>query len=269
MGVIDSLAIYRIAAILGADPFHLGVMSSLWSAAFIAGAFVFGYIGDRYWVGVLKILSSILSIFSLSLVLFSSDTVLIIAGYVAHALALSCGRIAISITILESIDPEAWGRINSILRGIYWILRGLVVYLLLGMGFGDSIVAIMAAISLGLILTLPEPYYRRLYYRIEGLLSRIYQGLNGSSLVLITDSWGDIYSSQIITRLWGGLRDESPPSTCHINIPPNTLYRAYSNTSALCTAKRSRKGGGGSLSSNNIDTCGNRINSNTSIKDPV
>jgi len=210
MGVIDSLAIYRIAAILGADPFHLGVMSSLWSAAFIAGAFVFGYIGDRYRVGVLKILSSILSIFSLSLVLFSSDTVLIIAGYVAHALALSCGRIAISITILESIDPEAWGRINSILRGIYWILRGLVVYLLLGVGFGDSIVAIMAAISLGLILTLPEPYYRRLFYRIEGLLSRIYQGLNGSSLVLIIDSWGDIYSSQIITRLWGGLRDESP-----------------------------------------------------------
>lgn len=210
MGVIDSLAIYRVAAILGADPLHLGVMSSLWSAAFIAGAFVFGYIGDRYRIGVLKILASILSIFSLALVLLSSDVVMIIAGYVLHALALSSGRIAISIAVLESSDPEDWGRVNSLLRGLYWILRGLLVYLLLSMGLGVSIAAIMTTISSLLILTLPEPYYRRLFYRIEGLLSRIYQGFSGSSLVLAIDSWGSMYSSQIISRLWEGLRGGSP-----------------------------------------------------------
>lgn len=209
MGVIDSLAIYRMAAILGADPFHLGVMSSLWSAAFIAGALVFGYMGDRYLVGVLKILASLLSIFSLALVLLPSDIVLIVAGYMTHALALSCGRIAISIAVLENSDPEDWGRVNNVLRGLYWILRGLVVYLLLSVGFGDTIVVIMAAVSLALILTLPAPYYRRLFYRIEGLLSRIHQGLSGSSLVLAIDSWGSIHSSQIISRLWEGLKGGS------------------------------------------------------------
>lgn len=209
MGVIDSLAIYRMAAILGADPFHLGVMSSLWSAAFIAGALVFGYMGDRYLVGVLKILASLLSIFSLALVLLPSDIVLIVAGYMTHALALSCGRIAISIAVLENSDPEDWGRVNSVLRGLYWILRGLVVYLLLSVGFGDTIVVIMAALSLALILTLPAPYYRRLFYRIEGLLSTIHQSLSGSSLVLAIDSWGSIHSSQIISRLWEGLKGGS------------------------------------------------------------
>ncbi len=46
IGLLDSIALYRAAAHLKADPIYLGIISSIWNLIYIISSIFFGYLID-------------------------------------------------------------------------------------------------------------------------------------------------------------------------------------------------------------------------------
>ncbi len=54
-------------------------------------------------------------------ILLSQDLLSMSIGYSIYSAATASDRIAISIDVLENSDRDAWGNINFLLRGVYWV----------------------------------------------------------------------------------------------------------------------------------------------------
>lgn len=151
VGLLDSIALYRAAAHLKADPIYLGIISFIWSSIYIVSSIFFGYLSDRYRVKILGILSAVLLIISTLYILFSQDLLLMSIGYSIHSAATASGRIAVSIDVLENSDKDVWGNINFLLRGVYWVFRAILLYIVIGAGYSPE-VAIATAILASMML---------------------------------------------------------------------------------------------------------------------
>ncbi|MDT7894750.1 MAG: hypothetical protein RQ855_00945 [Desulfurococcales archaeon] len=176
VGLLDSIALYRAAAHLKADPIYLGIISFIWSSIYIVSSIFFGYLSDRYRVKILGILSAVLLIISTLYILFSQDLLLMSIGYSIHSAATASGRIAVSIDVLENSDKDVWGNINFLLRGVYWVFRAILLYIVIGAGYSPE-VAIATAILASMMLTMiqdPLIPSRRFLYRLGDTLDRYY-----------------------------------------------------------------------------------------------
>ena len=190
VGLLDSIALYRAAAYLKADPIYLGIISFIWSSIYIVSSIFFGYLSDRYRVKILGILSAVLLIISILYILFSQDLLLMCIGYPIHSEATASGRIAVSIDVLENSDKDVWGNINFLLRGVYRVFRAIPLYIITGAGYSPE-VAIATAILASMMLTMIQDLLipsRRFLYRLGDTLDRYYsisflRGFINSSLL--------------------------------------------------------------------------------------
>ncbi|MEM0439665.1 MAG: hypothetical protein QXP18_06575, partial [Sulfolobales archaeon] len=82
-------------------------------------------------------------------------------------IASSAGHIAISIDVMENKDPDEWGYINYILKGLYWIFRGVFIYFSLTAGYQDLLVIALILIASIHLLIIPQVFFRRAIYRAE------------------------------------------------------------------------------------------------------
>jgi len=214
MGFLDSMAIYRAASHLGADPMYLGIMSFSWSAIYIVSAILFGYLGDRYRVRVLGLTAASAELVSAIYILYSGDLLSLFIGYVLHAVASSSGRIAVSIDVLEIADREVWGELNLVLRGIYWLLRGGMIYAASRGSYGTELGAAASLAASALIALIPEalPLGRRFIYRLEDAVEKYYSAaaLRGFTVLSILEgSPGRYRDLEYIWSRWG-YRGRSP-----------------------------------------------------------
>lgn len=205
VGLLDSIALYRAAAYLKADPIYLGIVSFIWSSIYIVSSIFFGYLGDRYRVRVLGILSASLLIISTLYILFSQDLLSLSIGYAIHSAATASGRIAVSIDVLENSDRDTWGSINLLLRGVFWIFRAALIYIAIGAGYNLWVVIAIAILASTMLTMIQDPLIpsRRFLYRLGDTLDRYYsisllRGLIISSL-LDASSRG-IYNR--LNRIW-------------------------------------------------------------------
>lgn len=211
VGLLDAIAIYRASSQLGADPVYLGILSFLWSVSYIASTTILGPLGDSYRVRLLSIIASSLMISSMVSILFSHTLSLIAMGYILHAIASSAGRIAISIDVMENKDPDEWGYINSILRSLYWIFRGVFIYLSLAGGHQDLLAVAVTLIASTCILTIPQGFFRRAIYRAEMMLEKIYGSVLLRGLVITSILEKRPGSPHTIEIIWGGFRNSGNP----------------------------------------------------------
>lgn len=205
VGLLDSIALYRAAAHLKADPIYLGIISFIWSLIYIISSIFFGYLGDRYRVRVLGVLSASLLIISTLYILFSQDLLSLSIGYAIHSAATASGRIAVSIDVLENSDRDAWSGINLLLRGVFWVFRAALIYITIGAGYSPGVVIVIAILASTMLTMIQDPLIpsRRFLYRLGDTLDRYYsisllRGLIISSL-LDAGSRG-IYNR--LNRIW-------------------------------------------------------------------
>jgi hypothetical protein len=93
-------------------------------------------------------------------------------GYSIHSAATASGRIAVSIDVLENSDKDVWGNINFLLRGVYWVFRAILLYIVIGAGYSPE-VAIATAILASMMLTMIQDLLipsRRFLYRLGDTL---------------------------------------------------------------------------------------------------
>jgi MFS family permease len=196
IGILDAVALYRASSYFRADPMYLGIISFFWSLFYISFSIFFGYLGDRYRIRVLGIISATLLTISSIYILFSQDLLWLLIGYSLHALATSSGRIVVSIDLLENSDRDVWEELNFLLRGVFWILRALLIYLIIETGYYVEISIVITILASILLSTVPEILLlsRRFLYRIGDLLDRYYgiaslRGLAISSIVDISSRY--------------------------------------------------------------------------------
>ncbi|HWQ17315.1 MAG TPA: hypothetical protein VNL13_05740 [Sulfolobales archaeon] len=211
IGLLDAVTIYKASSQLGADPMYLGILSFLWSLFYIVSTLVFGPLGDSYKIRVLSVIASSLMISSTLSILFSDSLSIIAIGYILHAIASSAGRIAISIDVMENKDPEEWGYINYILKGLYWIFRGVFIYFSLAEGRQDLLVAVITLIASTHLLVIPQGFFRRAIYRAELMLEKIHGSivLRGLTITSILERRpGTLHT---IEALWDRFRSDRNP----------------------------------------------------------
>lgn len=211
VGLLDAIAIYRASSHLGADPVYLGFLSFLWSLFYIVSNVFLGPLGDSYRVRVLSLIASSLMILSMLFIVFSDTLGLIAIGYILHAVASSAGRLAISIDVMENKDPDEWGYVNSILRGLYGIFRGVAIYLSLVKGYQELLAVMVIFIASIYIMIIPQGFFRRAIYRAELMLNKIYGSflLRGLAISSILEKRPG--SLQAIEIMWRGLISSGNP----------------------------------------------------------
>jgi MFS family permease len=211
IGLLDAVTIYKASSQLGADPMYLGILSFLWSLFYIISTMAFGPLGDNYKIRALAIIASSLMISSMLSILFSDSLSIIAVGYILHAIASSAGHIAISIDVMENKDPDEWGYINYILKGLYWIFRGVFIYFSLTAGYQDLLVMALILIASIHLLVIPQGFFRRAIYRAELMLEKIYGSMVLRGLTITSILERKPGSLHTIEAMWGWFRSNGNP----------------------------------------------------------
>ncbi len=201
---LDPILFIFIGYTLDVSGVYLGLLSALWSIAYIAVSRIFNSFADK---GNNKLLS-LFALISLSIsyiCLRSINHVTAMLLYIMHAIALALMNLAISVTMLENSDSDSWSRASIIQRSLSSVSRGFILLLLamrreISMGYLFGLSILLNIVSI-LILPSISWSFERKFYRLNRNINEIGMYIRASSSVLFLDKPSIAY--YIYTTSWG------------------------------------------------------------------
>ncbi|MEM0026890.1 MAG: hypothetical protein QXT53_02010 [Ignisphaera sp.] len=211
LSALDPLLFIYIAYSLNVNGIYLGILSTMWSIAYIIANKVLGILADH---GSNKMLCTI-TLLCVSLITYFFNNISFVIGfflYILHAIAIASLNLAISVTTLESFDSDSWNRMTLYNRVVSNIARGstLVIASILSVA---SIINIFYAVLLCIAITailMPSLIiaFERRFYKLNKILDRIGYYIKASSSLLYIDR--PKTAVEIFARFWDSIESISP-----------------------------------------------------------
>lgn len=208
---LDPLLFTYIAYMLSANGVYLGVLSAIWSVAYVLCNKLSGSLADNGHNRVLVVLA-LTSAIPIPILLRSLNYITAILAYMLHALATAFLNLAISVTVLESIESSYWDRVNLVNRIINSFSRGLTLTIMAFLGINALNGALYATLFMMLIVpvVLPPIYmsFERRFYAFEKTLNRVGMYIKASASLLYLDQ--PRIASEVFAKAWNSYEYVSP-----------------------------------------------------------
>lgn len=211
LSALDPLLFIYIAYSLNVNGVYLGILSTMWSIAYIIANKTLGALADR---GSNKMLCAI-TLLCVFLITYFFNNINFVIGfllYILHAIAIASLNLAISVTTLESFDSDSWNRTTLYNKVISNIARGstLIIASILSVASIINIfyvvllnIAIAAILMPSLIIA-----FERRFYKLNKTLDRIGYYIKASSSLLYIDR--PKTAMEIFARFWDSVESISP-----------------------------------------------------------
>lgn len=189
---------------LSINSMYLGFLSACWSLTYILTNYIMGNLADEGHNKLLTLISCITAA-GIAALLSNLSEVSGLMAYSLHASTLAIINLVASVTVLEVYDYFNWNIINSSVRMLSNLIRGMLFLVVAFSAIGiSSICYLTALITLLLMMLLPGigiNLERRLY-RINKELSSISRYVRASTAVLYLHRPREAY--EFFERVWSG-----------------------------------------------------------------
>lgn len=211
LSALDPLLFIYIAYSLNVNGVYLGILSTMWSIAYIIANKALDTFADR---GSNRMLCA-LTLLCVFLITYFFNNINFVIGfllYILHAIAIASLNLAISVTTLESFDSDSWNRMTVYNKVISNIARGstLIIASMLSVA---SIINIFYVVLLNIAITailMPSLViaFERRFYKLNKTLDRIGYYIKASSSLLYIDR--PKTAMEIFARFWDSVESISP-----------------------------------------------------------
>jgi len=211
LSAFDPLIFIYIAYMLNVNGIYMGILSAAWSITYILCNKLLGSLADDGHNKVLAVLA-LISIIPIPILLNNLNYLTAFLAYILHSVAMAFLNLALSITLLESIESSYWNRVNMLNRIINNVSRGLTLILMALFGLRMLNKALYATLFMLSIATiaLPQIYisFERKFYSIEKTLNRVGMYVKATSSLLYLDQ--PKIAIEVFSRIWSSSETISP-----------------------------------------------------------
>jgi hypothetical protein len=199
-----------IALQIRPDPMVLGLVSSLWSATFIAVSLTLCKVVEKGANRLGAAASAALLVLSILVPTLNGGLLYVAASYcLLHATALALGRVSVNVTLLEYVESSRWGLYNSLANSASLAIRG-VLLVLISYSYltAESLVILALAASTVFAWLLPPvvlPVERTLFRLSKRLDSLYWYARLAAVLPEVLD--GGPAPSEVLRSIWDGGRE--------------------------------------------------------------
>ncbi len=211
LSALDPLLFIYIAYSLNVNGVYLGILSTMWSIAYIIANKALDAFADR---GSNRMLCA-LTLLCVFLITYFFNNINFVIGfllYILHAVAIASLNLAISVTTLESFDSDSWNRMTLYNKVISNIARGstLIIASMLSVA---SIINLFYVVLLNIAITailMPSLViaFERRFFKLNKTLDRIGYYIKASSSLLYIDR--PKTAMEIFARFWDSVENISP-----------------------------------------------------------
>ena len=187
---LDPILFVFIGYSLNATGFYLGLLSAVWSIAYIVASKLLNRVADEGYNKLLALLT--LACLAASYICFRSlNYVTAILSYTMHAVSIASINLAVSVTILECTDSDLWYSSSVLQRSLSSFSRGFTLLFISFRGIASIhnlfwLSFLLTTVSLPLLPSISLSFERR-FYRLSRNLNELGMYIKASSSILFLD----------------------------------------------------------------------------------